>query len=183
MARITESSGATLDLTQFEDDEPYRVRIKEVGAITDTEYQGKKGRQLEIVWELAGEPDTTLKDWLSLSLGKQRDGTISKFRQFLNAIGQQPKDTAIKWFDDETLEWSYDGTHAHLKIQEGLEAILRGEIRDRADPSQGKKFAIKKYAAPKSQRKARPADADEDDEIETRKRAKVQDVSPDEIPF
>lgn len=187
MARITEATGSTIDLTQFEDDEPYKVRIQAVGAVTDTEYQGKKGRQLEITWSLVDDPETTLKDWLSLSLGKQKNGTVSKFRQFLNALAQKPKDESIKWFDDEELTWSYNGTHAHMKLEAGLEAILSGEIRDRADPTQGKKFAITKYKAPKV-RKARPADY-EDEQPEDprvaaqRAMAKVRDNDSESIPF
>ena len=167
MTRIT--PGATVDLTQLEDQEPYKVRIKEVRDIEEREYEGKTHRRIPIVWELADDPDVTLLDWFGLTLNNQGNGQISKLRQLLNAIAQRPKDTPIQWFDDDDNSWSYDGVNPDCALTIGLEVILRGESRDRKD-GQGRRFAITSYQAAKSEKKqkpkpqVRPAPVDDDDE-------------------
>ena len=163
MARITQ--GSTIDFSLLEDQEPYKVRLKEVVGIVESVYQGKKSRRLEVTWEMADDSDVTLKDWLGVTLNPMADGRVSKLRQLLNAIAQRPKDTQVSWFDDEDYSWSYDGDTPDCTLTVGLEAVMRGESRERSD-GQGKRFSITSYQSAKSEKKSRPRPrpATEDDD-------------------
>lgn len=152
--RITPSSGSTLDLTVLEDDEPYRGVLKKPkdGWLSkgSAEYGGED--RLTIDWEL--EDGETVRDWISLRLGKQQNGTVSKLRMLLNALSEKPRDTEVKWFDSETLEWSYDDKPFN-QIAEGMEVLFRGVKGKKQDGTD--KYTIQRYAAPKA--KAAPATA------------------------
>lgn len=169
MTRITPSSGSTLDLTVLEDDEPYKGILKKPkdgwmspGAL---EYGGED--RLTIDWEL--EDKETLRDWISLRLGKQQNGTVSKLRMLLNALSDKPRDTEVKWFDSETLEWGYDDK-AYNKVSEGMEVVFRGIHGTKQDGSG--KFTIQKYQTVKAKA---PAAAG--------KKNAPRDVDPNDVPF
>src|SRR5205809_976461 len=109
MTRITPSSGNAIDLTQLDDDEPYKgvIRKPKDGWYSEGSEQYGGGQRLTIDFELE-DGVSTVRDWISLRLGKQQNGTVSKLRMLLNALSQKPRDTEVKWFESETLEWGYD---------------------------------------------------------------------------
>lgn len=165
MPRITPSSAQIVIL---EDDEAYKGILRkpkdQQGWFTkgSAEYGGED--RLTIDWEL--EDGDTLRDWISLRLGKQQNGTVSKLRMLLNALSDKPRDAEIKWFDSDTLEWSYDGDKPFNKISEGMEVLFRGIQGTKQDGN--RKFTIQKYAAPSTARASG---------------RKTKPVSDDEIPF
>lgn len=157
MARITPSTG-TFDIEAFEDMEPYKVRIKAFNIAENDHPQYGKQKRLEVTWELLDDPDSAPRDWMSLKLGKNQEGQVSKLRMLLNALGNRPKDAEIAWFDDATYEWSYEPDGAPFsKISEGQEVILRGESVMKKDGS-GRVFRIKTYQSEVS-RKRKPVPA------------------------
>lgn len=168
--RITPSSGSSMDLTVFEDDEPYKGILTKPkdgwfspGSI---EYGGED--RLTIDWKL--EDGQTQRDWISLRLGKQQNGTVSKLRMLLNALSDKPRDTEVKWFVKETLEWGYDDTDkAFNVITEGMEVVFRGIHGTKQDGSG--KFTIQKYQAPKAKTPAAVG------------KAKMKKADDDEVPF
>lgn len=177
MARITPSSGSTIDLTTLEDDEPIHGILKKPkdGWFTQgsAEYGGED--RLTIDWEL--EDGETIRDWVSLRLGKStKTGQVSKLRMLLNALGEKPRDSWV-WFNNETLEWGYDEQdiamkNPYAKVTEGLEVIFRGVHGTKQDGSG--KFTIQKYAPVKSKAsEKKPAG----------KGHTARDVDPDEVPF
>jgi len=154
MPRITESSGQNVEIIQsLEDDEPYKgvLRKPKDGWFSQGSEQYGGEQRLTVDWELA-DGVSTVRDWISLRLGKQQNGTVAKLRQLLNALSDKPRDTKIEWFDSDTLEWSYDGKNADNKITEGLEVTFRGVSGTKQDGQP--KFSIQKYA---SATKAKPA--------------------------
>jgi hypothetical protein len=160
MARITPNSGSTLDLTVLEDLEPYKGILTKPkdgwyskGA---AEYGGED--RLTIDWQL--EDGENLRDWISLRLGKQQNGTVSKLRMLLNALSDKPRDSEVKWFDSETMEWGYDDKPFNV-IAEGMEVVFRGIHGTKQDGSG--KFTITQYQAPKAKAagKAKVSKADE----------------------
>lgn len=163
MTRITPNSGSTLDLTVVEDDEPYKGTLTKPkdGWLSKgaAEYGGED--RLTIDWKL--DDGESIRDWISLRLGKQQNGTVSKLRMLLNALSDKPRDTEVKWFDSESLEWGYEDDKPYNKIEEGMEVVFRGVHGTKQDGTG--KFTIQKYQAPKVK-------------VAGKKAAKV-----DEIPF
>lgn len=166
MARITPSSGSNFDLTILEDDEPYKGVLRKPkgdnGWLTKgaPEYGGED--RLTIDWELE-DGVQTVRDWVSLRLGKQQNGTVSKLRMLLNALSDKPRDTEIKWFESETLEWGYDDSNKPFNvISEGMEVIFRGVHGTKQDGTG--KFTIQKYQAPKAKTAAKGKIAKADEE-------------------
>jgi len=162
MPRITPSSGSTIDLSQLEDDEPYKGVLKKPKegwfSKGSAEYGGED--RLTIDWEIGG--DDTIRDWISLRLGKQQNGTVSKLRMLLNALSDKPRDTEVKWFDSDTLEWSYDSEQAFNKLSEGMEVVFRGVQGVKQDGN--RKYTIQKYSSPakaKATSKKKVADDEE----------------------
>jgi hypothetical protein len=145
MARITPPTQQT-DLSQLKDHEPYRVFIRKTDfEASSAEYGGEK--RLVIDWAFADDPDFTVRDWVSLRLGRQQSGQVSKLRMILNAVAHKPKAEDIAWFDDEDLTWSYDGEHVACKLSEGLEAIIRGEVTEKpGDNGPKRRFRINVYS-------------------------------------
>lgn len=157
MARITPSTG-TFDIEAFADMEPYRVRLKAFKIEEKDHPTYGRSKRLEVTWELPDDPDNAPRDWMSLKLGKQQDGQVSKLRMLLNALAKQPKDAEIAWFDDATYEWSYEPNGAPFStISEGQEVILRGESVLKEDGS-GRAFKIRTYQSEVSRRR-RPVPA------------------------
>src|SRR2546421_8217465 len=123
MARITPAQNS-FDLENLRDYDPYRARLKKIDWGRSSEEYGAESR-LELTWALlGGEDDQTLKDWISLRLGQQQNGQVAKLRMLLNALAGRPEATEVAWFDDETLEWSYDGTVPAGQLAEGHEVRL-----------------------------------------------------------
>lgn len=165
MTRITPASGQVIDFEQFEDHEPYKGTLKKISwSEGSVEYGSEK--RLTLDWELE-DGITSVRDWISLRLGKQQNGTVSKLRQLLNALSEKPTDTQVEWFDPDTLEWSYvkDGAPFN-KLAEGMNVIFRGKLGMRSD-GQGRKYTVTVYQAPKK----------------ATGKAKVKPVSDEEIPF
>lgn len=159
MARITPSSGSNIDLTIVEDDTPYKGTLKmpKDGWLSkgSAEYGGED--RLTVDWDLGEGPGTSIRDWISLRLGKQQNGTVSKLRMLLNALSDKPRDTEVKMFVSETLEWGYDEAkfdadgkylNPFNKITEGMEVVFIGQHGTKKDGSG--KFTIEKYSAPKA---------------------------------
>ncbi len=146
MPRITPNSGTPIDLSQLEDDEAYKGTLHKPKdgwySKGSAEYGGED--RLTVDWEISELE--TIRDWISLRLGKQQNGTVSKLRMLLNALSDKPRDTEIKWFDSDTLEWSYDGEKAFNKITEGVEVLFRGVKGKKADGTTDK-FTIQKYGS------------------------------------
>lgn len=155
MSRITPPQQAATDLSQLKDYDPYRVQIAKV----DTERgSAEYGSELRLVLDLAftDDPTFTIRDWISMRLGRQQNGQVSKLRMLLNAIAQQPEATEIAWFDDESLEWSYDGDSAFAKVEEGFEVIVRGKVTEKqTDQGPKRRYAINAYQ-PATDEKPKP---------------------------
>src|SRR5262245_15291041 len=130
MARITQPTGTMVDLSQLRDYDPYVFRLKAIDwQQSDPKFSknGETEMRMIVDWEMVEDPDLSIRDWLSLRLGRQQNGQVSKLRMLLNAVAQQPESSDIAWFDDESLEWSYDGDHVACKLDQGLEVIIRGK--------------------------------------------------------
>lgn len=88
-------------------------------------------------------------DYLGIRIGQQKDGTIAKLRQLLNALAGKEREADL-WLDPDALEWGYDmqpGTAPFAKLQagNGLPAVsFRGEMR--LSPK-GKFYKITSYRA------------------------------------
>jgi hypothetical protein len=160
MPRITPSSGSTIDLSSLEDDEPYKGILKQPKEGWFSKGSAEYGAEdrLTVDWQLE-DGDDTIRDWISLRLGKQQNGTVSKLRMLLNALSDKPRDTEVKWFDSDTLEWSYEGDKPFNKITEGMEVVFRGVHGLKQDGN--RKFTIQKYQAPKARSTAKVKKADE----------------------
>jgi hypothetical protein len=165
MARITPASGATLDLTEVEEHEPYKVKLKKIDWTTGAAQYGS-GRRLTVDWEFDGTDGDNVRDWIDLRLGQMQNGKPAKLRMLLNALAEKDAGEPIKWFDDETYEWSYDGNAPWAKLVTGVEVIIRGHFVIRED-KQGKRYAIDTYQHPNVLRRKRaPATADAVDDKE-----------------
>lgn len=145
MERVTASSGSAIDVGQFEDHEPYKGTLKKIDFTTGSAEYGSEQR-LTLDWEL--ENGDNVRDWISLRLGKQQNGTVSKLRQLLNALSEKPADTQVEWFDPDSLEWSYEKNGAAFnKLAVGAVVIFRGKRGVKADGSA--KFTVNVYQMPK----------------------------------
>ena len=156
MPRITPSSGTNVDLSELVDDEAIKGVLTKPkdGWWSEGSEQYGGGQRLTVDWTLEDEV-STVRDWISLRLGKQQNGTVAKLRQLLNALSDRPRDTEIRWFDSDTLEWSYDGQTADNKITEGMIVLFRGVHGTKQDGSD--KFTIQKYGAVNATTKAKAA--------------------------
>ena len=161
MSRITPPSAVAIP-ESIEDDEFYPVTLLKLTTSTGSPEYGSE-LQLQIDWEF--EDSTSARDWVSLRLGKQQNGTIAKLRQLLNAISGKKPDVEVAWFDSESFEWGYekDGD-AHNRLQEGAACLLRGKRVEKKDGQF--KFVIDAYRpikAPAARVAAKPAKADVDE--------------------
>lgn len=158
MARITPSSGiSSVNIEELEDYEPYRAWLRAIDFQTGSAEYGSEQR-LVLDWSLTDEEDDkdTIRDWLSLRLGRQQSGQVSKLRALLNALSGKEEQAEVKWFDTETLEWSYDGEHAENKLGEGAGVLFRGKHGVKQDGTA--KFTITTYqSAQTKKRKIEPA--------------------------
>lgn len=68
------------------------------------------GSMLVITWETADDSRLWLRDHAAVKLGCRPDGDRAKMVQLINALGGRQPHEEVKWFDDETLEYSLDGT-------------------------------------------------------------------------
>lgn len=153
MPRISPPTGAD-SIVELEDDQPYKVSLKSWEYVEGAaEYGGNQ--RLQIDWKVGDEDDDTVRDWLSLKLGKQQSGVVSKLRMLLNALSQRPPETEIKWFDTDSDSWSYDGDREDNKLTTGYEIVIIGENKMRADGS-GRSYRISKYRAVKKQSETLP---------------------------
>ena len=145
MARISPS--ANFQAPVLEDHEGYNATLKDFDWVTSSEqYGGEKRLQLD--WQIEGE-SYSIRDWVGLRLGKQQSGQVSKLRALLNAIAGKPEATEIAWFDDETTEWSYDGTTAYGKLEpDACEVIVRGTSMAKEDGTS--RFSVKVYQPKKA---------------------------------
>lgn len=165
MPRITPSTRAVNDT--IEPDEFYEVTLKAINTSTGSVQYGSE-LQLQIDWEY--EDGSEVRDWLSLRLGKQQNGTVAKLRQMLNSIAGKPYDAEVAWFDSDTMEWGYEkDAPAHDKLSEGRACLARG-IRGTKDDGS----ATFKLDAYRPLKKAAPA---------KKKLVPAGDVDPDDVPF
>ncbi len=196
MARITAA-----DVSQLEDDEPYVMEITGMSFEESDHPQFGHQKRLRVTLAFVDESgqanrEDTILDWLGLKLGQQQSGEIAKLRQLLNALAEEPKETTIAWFDDETLEWSYDGNEAAMQLAEGRRVVVRGELVTKVglDGTPVRRYRVKKYQPikknrPKSGNGAaqtpRAPVAPTTTAVQTARRtvAETADVDPDEIPF
>lgn len=151
MARITPNQGTVANLEQLRDYEPYAVSLVETGFQDGAiEYGGEQ--RLTVDWQL---PDgSTLRDYIGLKLGKQKSGEVAKLRKLLNALAGRPEQEEIAWFDDESLEWSYDGQFPVARLTPGLPVIIRGKHGVKEDGTP--KFGITAYQPAASSQAAAP---------------------------
>ena len=61
----------------------------------------------------------------------------------------------VRFFDDETLEWSYDGDQPYSKLSVGLPVIIRGKSEVKMGEGGGKRFRITTYQPAKKTGSAR----------------------------
>ncbi len=153
MPRISPPTGAD-SIVELEDDQPYKVSLAKWEYVEGAAGYGGDQR-LQIDWKVGDDPDDTVRDWLSLKLGKQQSGVVSKLRMLLNALSQRPPETEIKWFDTDSDSWSYDGDREDNKLSTGYEVVIIGENKMKADGN-SRSYRITKYRAPKKQSKALP---------------------------
>ena len=144
MPRIFPSNGA-VDIEHLNDYEPYTVQLQAIGWSQGSPQYGGEQR-LELTWEIDGREGETLKDWLSLRLGKQQNGNVSRLRALLNALAARPELTEISFFDTDTMEWGYDGPQgpAAARLSEGAQVVVRGKRVLKQDNS-GYRFQIEVY--------------------------------------
>jgi hypothetical protein len=145
VARITPPQQLT-DLGEIKDYEPYRMLI--TGIDWDESDHPQYGHQRRMVVDFASPDDEsfTVRDWISPRLGRQQNGQVSKLRQLLNAVAGQPPATEIAWFDDETLEWSYDGQTPYAKLEQDFEVIVRGQVAEKeTDQGKQRRYRINIY--------------------------------------
>lgn len=176
MARITPAE-ARISSLELEDDASYKATITAIDWSTSSEEFGSEKRlQVDFLPDGAEDGDT-VRDWFGLRLGRAQNGAVSKLRQLLNAVAGQPSTAEIKWFDDETAEWSYDGEKPFSKLAEGMEVIFEGANGQKRDGTPI--YRIQRYkkvpaAAPATGKpKAKPLQPV----------GVTQDVDPDSIPF
>jgi hypothetical protein len=143
MPRITPSTGS-VNLERLVDHDPYHATLTEFAWTSSSPQYGSEPR-LELTWQL--DDSTTVKDWLSLKLGRQQDGTPSKLRQLLNGIVGESPIAEIKWFDTDTLEWSYADDIPYARLELGFEITLRGVHKERPD-GQGLRYGVTTYQSP-----------------------------------
>ena len=166
MGRTTSVAPAKLN-----DDEPY-IGVLVSAKVVPSKTEGWAD-QLEVDFEL--RQGGAQRDWLPLNL-TTKAGTPSKLRQLLNAIAEQPKDTAC-WWDPDTLEWGYDvdtadsAAYAQVNKCVGMMVQFRGENRKNKVGVMRYNIAAYKMA-PGTNRKPKPEAPLE-----------VVDVDPDEISF
>jgi len=167
--RITPSS-RTVNVT-IEPDEFYEVTLKALATSTGSAQYGGE-LQLQVDWEY--EDASEVRDWISLRLGKQQNGTVAKLRQLLNSIAGKPYDTEIAWFDSDTMEWGYekDGD-AFDKLTEGRSCLARG-IRGTKEDGQPT-FKVDAYR-PLKKAANRPADT-------RAMKPATEEVDMDKVPF
>jgi len=177
MARITPPTQSAI--ADLEDYEPYKVSLKKIDWQDSSPEYGGESRMV-IDWALLDQPDVTVRDWVSLRLGRQQSGHVSKLRKILYALADKPEASDIAWFDDESYEWSYDGDKAYAALSEGLPLTLIGKtVEKQTENGPKRRFAVVDYkpaAAQKSKPSLRPRPRPEPD-------AAVKDVDPEDIPF
>ena len=140
MGRITGTSEFTFDL---KDHEPYEVILAEDPELIDGSPQYGGDKRLQVTWQL---PDgNSVRDWLSLKLGRQQNGQVSKLRALLNAASNLAENENIAWFDDETFEWGYsaNGPAENVLRKGGTRVILRGTTT--TNEAGQRRFAIRVY--------------------------------------
>lgn len=176
MARV--SPATTLDLG-LKDDEVYQ------GLLDSVEFKPTKKEgypdQLLVKWEL--RQGIVLWDYVGISVGQRRDGTVSKLRQMLNALGEKPKQTEL-WFDPEKMEWGYDldgddSTPAYARLTRGMLVMFKGENRKGNDGQM--RYRVTGYKAPTA--KARTSPLGRTGLQREQESNPPVDVDPDEIPF
>ncbi len=182
MARITASQNG-IDLDQLRDYDAYLVQLKEIGWSNGApQYGGEK--RLEVTWErvdgVGNGTEETFRDWLSLRLGRQQSGQVSKLRMLLNALAGQPETVDIAWFEDEELTWSYDGQNPYARLSEGLQVVVRGKVELKADGS-GRRFRITTYQ-PAGPAPPEPASADPHEPV-GQPPLPAAEVADSEVPF
>lgn len=202
MARITPSTGTAADVSQLEDDEPYVMEITGMSFEESDHPQYGHQKRLRLTLAFVDESgqanrDDTILDWLGLKLGQTQGGEIAKLRQLLNALAEESKETTVAWFDDDTLEWSYDGDLVALQLVEGQRVVVRGELvmKTGADGTPVRRYRVKKYQPVKKGRpkngsatqtpKAPVSPPTTATAVQTTRRtvAETTDVDPDDIPF
>lgn len=174
MARITPpiGNGAFVEL---DDHELYEGQLVNIDWGTSSEQYGGDTRMI-LDWQIGEDANDTVRDYLSLRLGKQQSGQVSKLRMLLNSLSHRKDVEEIAWFDDESLEWSYDGVNAENKLELGMTVGFRGRNVAKQDGS-GDRFAINVYqpmkqkSASAGRSKPKPA------------AARQADVDPDDVPF
>lgn len=168
---MTRISAATSSMPDLEDHEPYEVSLKSIEWTTSAiEYGGDK--RLQLTWAFPNDPDETLRDWMAPKLGKNQSGQVSKLRGLLNALVGKPEATEIAWFDDETLEWSYEGDQPYSKLSVGLPVIIRGKSEIKTGEGGGRRFRITAYQPIKKTASAKPKPA-----------PVAANVDADDVPF
>ena len=178
MARITPPTQGSIP--QLEDHEPYRASIANIE--WDQSEHPQYGQQTRLVVDFAldNQPDQKIRDWIALRLGRQQNGQVSKLRKLLNAIGQQPEAADIAWFDDDTLEWSYDGNKPYAKLDLGLPVIIRGQTVEKPSENGPKRrFVINVYQPAGIAQKSEPRRLGRPQVV----KPTPSDIEDDEVPF
>jgi hypothetical protein len=147
---------------QLEDYEPYRAWLRRIDFEVGSAEYGSQ-RRIVVDWALSENPDdtTTIRDWISLRLGRQQSGQVSKLRALLNALAGKPETEEVAYFNDDggdnngnhPLCWGYVLTGPpYNRLTEGTEVVFRGKHGKKSDGQP--KFTITTYQAPK---KSQPA--------------------------
>lgn len=166
MARITPSTGGRplenpVDINRVRNYDLYRARLAELDWAPSKFENG--GLQLVADWELVevisgfDNKPGRFRDYYGLKLGQMKDGKVSGLRSMLNAIAGAADQTEVSFFDDETMEWGYEGQEgpAWGQLQAGWEVAVRGKITPRND-GQGSFFKVEVYE-PVANLQAQPA--------------------------
>lgn len=169
MARITPSTGSPLenplDINNVRNMVPYRARLIRTDWATGSAEYGSQQR-LVCDWELIDVPSGPqnqpgqVRDYYGLALGARRDGTVAQLRQMLNAIADTDEQAEVSFFDDETMEWGYEGEDgpAWGQLQKGWEVTVMGKITAKQNGT-GSFFNIVQYLPASAEPPAAPAPA------------------------
>jgi hypothetical protein len=138
MARITPSNGSPLDnpidIGKVRNLQGYRAILIRTDWTTGAAQYGSQPR-LVLDWQFPDVDGGQVRDYAGLALGVTRGGEIAQLRRILNAIAGVPAETEVSFFDDESLEWGYEGVDgpAWGALEPGWEIVMHGEIKPRQD--------------------------------------------------
>ena len=147
MARVTPPQGGGYD-GGLPDDEPIPVELLSIDVVEDQRFDA--GPRFALKWQTVDGNDIWIRDWLSVRLGKQQSGQVSKLRGLVNALHGRKATDEVAWADDETAEYGLDGEDTTGRIEPGIRVAVIGQNVVKDDGSTV--FRVEKYRPLPAQR-------------------------------